>query len=239
MRGRQPRRTGPYELGQIPVFALVEIGKQIVHRLALGQKDISGDDFGTFFANAIGGVHRATPLGIADVVWGGCAWSLKTVKASKPFSAPRVRLISGRNSPDFSQGISDPRANAEVTGHAVLSIWNARVNEAMNRHDDLRVGVLVRNMSTREFTLFEEEAQRFVQSNYEWEFNKRGNLEGREKSTNVHRFTWQPHGSQFTVIREVPSSARSFSIGPEVPRLDPESVLSQIKFEESWIKIQD
>ena len=164
---------------------------------------------------------------------------MKTVKASKPFDTPRVRLISGRNSPDFSQGISDPRANPEVTGEAVLAIWNARVNEAMNRYDDLRVGVLVRNMSTREFTLFEEEAQRFVPSNYEWQFNKRGNLEGREKSTKVHRFTWQPHGSQFTIIREAPSSARRFSIGPKVPELDPEAVLSQVNFEESWIQIQD
>ena len=185
------------------------IGKQIVHRLALGLGDISGDDFGTIFANAIGGIHRSTPLGISDVVWKRCAWSLKTVKLPKPFKSKRVRLISGRNSPDYSQGISDPRADADDTGRAVLSIWNARVDEAMSEYDDLRIAVLVRNIATKEFMLFEEEAQRFVPTNYEWAFNKQGNLEGKEKSTNTHRFTWQPHGSQFTIIREVPTSGPS------------------------------
>ena len=238
MRGHHPRRGGPYQLGQIPNSTLVGIGKHIVPWLALGL-DIRGDDFGTIFAKAIEGEHRASPLGIADVVWNRCAWSLKTVKESKPFGKKRVRLISGRNSPDYSLGISDPRENADKTGAAVLLIWNARVDEAMNEYDDLRIAVLVRNVDTKEFLLFEEEAQRFVPSNYEWRFNKGGNLEGREKSTNVHRFTWQPHGSQFTIIREVPSSARRFSIGPEVPKLDLEVVLSQLRFEESWIQIRD
>ena len=155
--GFQPR--GPYPLGQIPDSVLVEIGKQVVHRLAIGLGDITGDDFGTIFAKAIGGVHRTRPVGIADVQWDGCAWSVKTVKSSKPFEVRRaIRLISGRNSPDYSLGITDPHVDPMATGRAVLSIWNARVEEAMDEHDDLRVVVLVRNIETREFVLFEEEA---------------------------------------------------------------------------------
>ncbi len=139
----------------------------------------------------------------------------------------------------YSHGISDPRADADETGRAVLSIWNARVDEAMSEYDDLRIAVLVRNIKTREFMLFEEEAQRFVPTNYKWAFNKQDNLEGREKSTNTHRFTWQPHGSQFTVIRETPTSARRFSIGPDVPKVDPSTILAHVSFEESWIRIRD
>ena len=37
-----------------------------------------------------------------------------------------IRLISGRNSPDYSLGMSDPRAKLDSTGHAVLSICNKR-----------------------------------------------------------------------------------------------------------------
>lgn len=189
------------------------------------------------FADAIGGIHRPKPLGIGDVEWNGCAWSLKTVKATSPFSTQRVRLISGRNSPDYSLGIENPHDDPEATGRAVLSIWNARVNEAMGEYADLRIAVLVRNVAAREFVLFEEESQRFVPDDYDWEFNKNNNLEGREKQTRSHRFTWQPHGSQFTVIREIPTSARRFSIGPNVALVDPTTILAYVKFRPDWIKI--
>ena len=43
--------------------------------------------------------------------------------------------------------MSDPRRDIAATGEAVLSIWNGRINEALNEHDDLRVGILVRNMA--------------------------------------------------------------------------------------------
>ncbi len=72
LRGRGPRRTGPYPLGQLPDRVLYDIAKQLVHRIAVGHGDITGDDFGTIFANAIGAEHRRKPLGIADVVWN--AW---------------------------------------------------------------------------------------------------------------------------------------------------------------------
>ena len=237
MRGGGPRRRGPHQLGQIPDEALVQIGKQIVHRLAVGLGDITGDDFGTIFAKAIGGVHRAQPIGIADVEWNGCAWSVKTVKASKPFKQRSIRLISGRNSPGYSLDISDPHADHSKTGEAVLSIWNARVDEAMSEFEDLRIAVLLRNIAAREFVAFEEEARRFTPNDYEWVVNKHKNLEGRDKVSRKHLFTWQPHGSQFTVIRDIPGSARRFSIVPNVPLIDPATILDYVQFQEDWIQI--
>ena len=50
LRGKANRRSGPYPLGEIPDAVLVRIGKQVVHRLAVGLGDITGDDFGTIFA---------------------------------------------------------------------------------------------------------------------------------------------------------------------------------------------
>ena len=45
LRGGASRRSGPYPLGQFPDAVLRSIGKQIIHRLALGHSDITGDDF--------------------------------------------------------------------------------------------------------------------------------------------------------------------------------------------------
>lgn len=203
----------------------------------MGHSDITGDDFGTIFAAAIAGEHRGRPLGIADVIWDGCAWSVKTAQSDNPFKARRARLISGRNSPDYSVGIENPHSNPPATGHAVLAIWNARVNEALNEFNDLRIVVMLRNMQTREFLIFEEEAVRFTPADYRWEFNKRGNLEGFSRTTGSHAFTWQPHGSQFTIHRQVPPSARKFSINRNVPIVPADTVLASIRFNPNWVTI--
>lgn len=238
LRGTAKRRHEEYPLGEIPDSVIIEMAKQFVHRIAIGHSDITGDDFGTIFAKSIDGMHRESPLGIADVAKENCAWSVKTVKVKKPFETKRVRLISGRNSPDYSMGISDPRKDAKATGRAVLSIWNARVNEALDEFNDLRVIVCVRNLATRKFILFEEEAGRFSYADYEWGFNKRGNLEGHDIAHGEHVFTWQPHGSQFTIIRKVPAHARKFSINHSVPLIQMEHVLGLAKFDESWVSIE-
>ena len=236
LRGNRPRRSDPYPLGEIPNSVVEKMAKQIVHRLAIGMGDLEGNDFGTIFANSIGGVHRSRPLGIADVEWNGCAWSVKTVKDKTPFNKVRVRLISGRNSPDYSVGIENPHANIDATGRAVLGIWNARVNEALGEHDDLRVVVLVRNIETREFVLFEEEAVRYIPDEYEWSYTPQRNLQCKQKLSGKHTFTWQFHGGQFTVLRDIPTSARRFKIVPNVPLLDPEDIIEYIGFDEHWIE---
>lgn len=238
LRGKARRRHEEFPLGDIPDKVIIGMARQFVHRLAIGHADITGDDFGTIFGESIDGTHLASPLGVADVVKENAAWSVKTVKDKKPHETSRVRLISGRNSPDYSMGISDPRKDATATGRAVLSIWNARVNEALDNYDDLRVLVLVRNFSVRQFMVFEEEATRFTHSDYTWGFNARGNLEGHDVSTGEHRFTWQPHGSQFTVIRHVPAHARKFSINRNVPLIQLEHVLRLAKFDEDWVSIE-
>ena len=234
LRGSAPRRTGPYLFGQIPDNVIRAIGRQIVHRLAVGQNDIVAD-FETIFADAVDGETRSSPLGVADVVANGCAWSVKTVKHSRPMSCRRVRLISGRNSPDYSMGISDPRADVQQTGDAVISVWNARVDEAMDEYDDLRIVVLVRNVEAKEFVIFEEEVTRIIPGDFVWGLNKQNNLEGRNASDGTHQFTWQPHGSQFTVIRQIPGSARKFRINRKVPIVPENDVLDLIGYSDDWI----
>jgi hypothetical protein len=236
LRGQQRRRNAPHQLGQLPHSLAVEIGKHLVHRLAVGQADITGDDFGGIFAKSISGEHRASPLGIADVTWESCAWSVKTVKDNSPFTQTSIRAISGRNSPVYSSDIQDPFADVQATGAAVLNVWNARVNESLNQYDDLRIFVLVRNMSTLEFMLMESEAVRFITTEFEWKINARGNFEATDRQHNEHRFTWQPHGSQFTVIHHVPASAYRFRIKRRPGMLPEAQVLRLARFEEDWIE---
>ena len=169
------------------------------------------------------------------MTWENCAWSVKTVQADKPFEVDRIRVISGRNDINYSFKIKDPFADVALTGRSVLEIWNARVNESLNEYDDLRIFVMVRNMTTLEFTLMEYAAERFIASNYRWEVNNRENFEGFDAQTGEHCFTWQAGGRQFTVMHRIPHCAYRFRINRQPQMISEHSVLQTIGFDESWI----
>lgn len=226
-----------YPLGQIPNDIIYNISKNMIYNFAMGKKDISGEDWGDIFAKSIdGGIHLGKPVGLADVVLDNMAWSVKSVKSNDPNRCRKIRLISGRNSPDFSYGVSDPHEDIQYTGDMVLSIWNERVNIAKEKYEPLRTIVLVRNFEMLEFTIFEHETVRYNIKDYEWKENSKGNLEGFDKINSKHRFTWQPHGAQFTIIYDIPSSAIKFKI-KKPPILDFDGIISQIGFNESWVNI--
>lgn len=225
-----------YPLNEIPNELITQIAGGFVYLMHVGRKDITGDDFGDVFAKAIGGEHLASPVGIADVVLDKMAWSMKTVKNTNPFGAQNIRLISGRCSPDYSYGITDPHVDVQKTGQAVLNIWNERVNIAQDNYHRVRTLILVRSNDLLRYTLFEEENHRFATNNYIWEVNDNGNLIGRDIATNEHCFTWQPHGSQFTIITKIPETAVKFEV-KRPPTITQESVLETLNFDESWVKI--
>ncbi|MCS1412265.1 MAG: hypothetical protein M2R45_05470 [Verrucomicrobia subdivision 3 bacterium] len=232
----------PWQIGDIPDRILYAIGKQIVRLLAVGHDDISGADFGDIFAEASEGKHLAKPLGVSDVVANGLAWSVKTIKTQgQPREQRIVRLISGRNSPDFSHGITDPHADAHATGRAVLGIWNKRISLSLVEHHEIRLMVLIRDIETKKFVLFEQPIAQYPADDYHWEFKKtsRGNenLQGYERSTKRHCFTWQPHGSQFTIIRDVPGSARPFAINHKIPSRVDQAILDLTGYTDDWITI--
>lgn len=244
LRGKRSRLQNSWPLGSLPRKVIVALGRQLVHRMAIGHGDITGDDFGTIFAEAIEGDHLSSPLGVADVVLDNNAWSVKTIKLKSPFTEKRIRLISGRNSVDYSHGIENPHMDIQATGKAILSIWNARVNEALGEYDDLRIAVLVRNFDTRQFIIFEETATRYASDDFVWKKGetknkkeKHQNLHGYSKATGEHYFTWQFHGAQFTIKRNIPGSAIKFIINHNVPIIDVDRILRLSRFDESWVEI--
>ncbi|MGN1444905.1 MAG: hypothetical protein ACI4WV_01310, partial [Eubacteriales bacterium] len=85
------------------------------------------------------------------------------------------------------------------------------------------------------YRLFEEETTRYRTTDYHWKVNDNGNLIGLDHNEKV-RFTWQPHGSQFTIHTEVPDEAVKFRVR-KPPTLQKEDVLKGIEFDENWITI--
>jgi hypothetical protein len=207
-----------------------------VHRLAVGHGDIAGDDFAGIFATSIGGHHRASPVGVTDVTWENCSWSVKTVQQRRPFTCDKVRLIAGRNSVAYSYGINDALADIQSTGAAVLDIWNERVNQSYAEADDLRIVVLMRNMSTLEFGMFEFSAERFIPADYVWTTNNQQNLEGYDRRNDLHCFTWQSHGSQFTIVKSVPASIVRFRIKKRPGIVPIQNILDVVGYEDDWIE---
>lgn len=220
-------------MGELPYKVIYNISKWIAYNCFIGKSDIGGEDLGDFFAKAIEGEHLASPVGLADVVLEGQAWSVKTVKNSKPHTCKKIRIISGRNSPNYSYKIQNPLDDLQMTGEAVLNIWNERVKIALDKYDSLRTIFFIREINRLEFTLFELETHRFPSNEYIWKANENNNLEGFDRTTGTHRFTWQPHGSQFTINYVVPASSTRFTV-KRPPVID---IMEQIGFDETWITI--
>src|SRR5690606_30745278 len=202
-----------------------------------GKPILEGPEWEAIFAACIGAEWKPSNVGLDDVVLGNTAWGAKTVKAKNPSRQGRVRLISGRNSPVYSFGDTiDTSADPEFVGKSILEIWNERVSAIRERFQNLRTVVLIKSNDLTEVVVFEFDTIRFDPGLFAWEWNKNGNLRGIEKSTMDHRFTWQPHGSQFTIIEKVPEKSLIIRIKrPTV--LNKESVLKALGFDKSWVSI--
>ncbi len=234
--GHKLKTNEIYPLNEIPDEIIIKIAGYFTYLLYVGRKDISGEYWGDAFAAAIDGVHLDSPVGIADVVLEKMAWSMKTVKCTNPLTIKKVRLISGRCSPDYSYGISDPHKDIQQTGRAVLGIWNERINLALDNYNPVRTLVLIRSEDCLSFCLFEEDTHRYPSNDYIWETNKNGNLIGKSIVSQKTVFTWQPHGSQFTIHAEIPHNAIRFTI-KRPPIMSHETILSSINFDSSWVEI--
>ncbi|MDE6097164.1 MAG: hypothetical protein K2G52_13360 [Muribaculaceae bacterium] len=225
-----------HSLSSLPNDSIYKIGAAIIYMVCTGRKDITGDDWGDIFADSINGKHLASPVGIADVVKDNIGWSLKTVKVRDPFNCKQIRLISGRCSPDFSYGITDPHEDVQKTGEAVIAIWNSRVDIAMSHYHPCRTAVLIRDEELKKFCFFEEYLEHYNISEFRWEENPRGNLEGFEIKSGIKRFVWQPHGAQLTVITRLPRIKQCFQLhSPGV--VDKEKFLESIGYTPEWVEI--
>jgi len=100
----------------------------------------------------------------------------------------------------------------------------------------VRTVVLIKSDDLLEAAVFEFETILYGVDGFWWQWNERDNLEGFSKDVNQHIFTWQPHGSQFTIIEDVPKDRLAIRI-KKPPQVDRNEFLKAIKFDESWVEI--
>lgn len=224
----------PYQLNNFPPDFPFLLGKELVFHLASKGSRLEGQDWEEIFSRVINATWKPSNVGLDDVVLGSCAWGAKTVKNSKPSTAKKVRLISGRNSPSFSYDVSNVKEiDPNELGKMVLSIWNERVWAVKKNYKHVRTIVLLKSNDLLEVATFEFETTPFNSDSYTWNWNNHGNLEGR--SNGAHRFTWQPHGSQFTVLEDVPLNRLALRLR-KPPEINPDYYLKSINFDSTWIE---
>lgn len=244
MNSKSPKLKGvqkykpDYALGKFPKGFALALGKELIYLLATREPPtLEGSDWEQIFARCIGAKWAPSNVGLDDVQLHQMAWSAKTVKNKNPFKVKHIRLISGRNSPDYSFDVENVHTEDPAKlGEMIWGIWNARITDVRKKFATTRTVVLIKGEDLSTVSVFEEEALKFLPEEYEWEWNQKGNLEGYVKGTDVKKFTWQPHGSQFTITTNVPEERLKIRIR-RPPLLDRDEVLTQLKFDPSWIEI--
>lgn len=165
----------------------------------------------------------------------GTIWSTKILPNFNPFGVHHVVLDQGC----IHTGIHSSGVQAMDTselGTKVLKIWNSRVAELRTHFPNVCTVVLLKGDSLSRVSVYEEETIQFLPEKYYWQWDEHGNLEGCEKGTNTHRFSWQPHGSQFTVVSDVPDNRLKLRI-KRPPVISQSAVLDSIAYDDSWIEI--
>lgn len=249
MRPQEPRlrqvvKTKPlYPLNEFPSDFAKNLAEEIcVHLATRGTPDLEGKDWERMFADCIGAKWTPSNIGLDDVTHLGSstAWGAKTVKGRVTTTGmanrldQRVRLISGRNSPNYSyeEAIDPKKTDPNAAGTMVLEIWNTRVREIRSKFENLRTAVLVKDAGLTRLAVFELETELYITEEVSWKWNKRGNLEGSNQQ-GEHKFTWQPHGSQFTIVEKIPKGALRLEIKKpvQIPKI---RVLNEIGFDKTF-----
>lgn len=231
----------PFALNKFPSKFLEHFGAEIAYMEATKETmSLEGNEWEQIFANCVGADWKPSNVGLDDVILDNCCWGAKTVYASsKDLSKQQtVRLICGRNSPIYSYGEEEVTTNADPDhiGKLVLDIWNERVSGVRQIFKFVRTVVLVKSKDFSDFLIFETDTLRYDPELYYFKWNKRGNLEGYRKSDHVHKFTWQPHGSQFTIIEEIPKERLHLQVKkPE--KVDKSVILKSIGYSKDWVRI--
>ena len=228
----------PYNINNFPTSFVQKFGEEIVYLAATKDTmSIEGNEWEHIFANCIGAEWHPSNVGLDDVRLGACCWSAKTVMSfSKNFGQQStVRLISGRNSPTYSYGVNNfTDADPNEIGELVLGIWNERVALIREVFKLSRTVVLVKKSDYSEYLVFEVDTVLYDPTQYDFKWNNHNNLEGYSKQSKAHKFTWQPHGSQFTIIEQIPPERMHLRV--QLPKkLDKAAVLKTLNYDPSWI----
>lgn len=233
------KAVAPFSLNDFPPKFIDTLARNIVYMMATKQSmSLEGNEWEQIFAECIGAQWKPSNVGLDDVVLDNCCWGAKTVFGTTNIAKQEtVRLISGRNSPTFSYGVDRITSeDPDKIGKLVLEIWNERVSAVRQIYKFVRTVVLVKSKDYRDYLVFEFDTVRYDSELYYFKWNTRNNLEGYSKATHEHCFTWQPSGSQFTIIEKIPEKRLHISV-KQPEQLDKSTVLETLRFDNTWYHI--
>ena len=243
-----------YPLNQFPQSFHKNLAQQVFAVKATSlfsdkEIDITGNLWEQIFASSIGAKRdSAISLGIDDIQdqKTSTAWSAKTVKWSNKSNivekirdqTAKIQLISGRNSPAYSYNFSIDGTNTPpaYVGELILEIWNERIKSVRTKFSNLRTVVMVKCPNLNRIVIFEKETELYQSADFRWEWNSRKNLNG--FAGNKKMFTWQPHGSQFTLNDiAIPQNASVIDIGNS-KKLSKDDILTIAEWSDKKFKVQ-
>lgn len=233
------KATAPFPVNQFPNSFVDILAQNLVYMMATKQNmSLEGNEWEQIFAECIGADWKPSNVGLDDIVLDNCCWGAKTVFGQTDIEhQEKVRLICGRNAITYSFGVDNySKVDTDELGRMVLQIWNERVSAVRQIFKFVRTVVLVKSKDYRDYLIFEFDTVRYDPELYFFKWNKRGNLEGFEKESGQHRFTWQPGGSQFTIIERVPQERLHISVKPP-DQIDKATILKAVGFDKSWCEI--
>lgn len=230
----------PYKMNEFPNSFIERFGEEIAYMMATKETmSIEGNEWEQVFSFCVGADWKPSNVGLDDVVLDNCCWGAKTVLGNRNLAKQKqVRLICGRNSPIYSYGEGEitPAADPNHIGALVLGIWNERVSGVRSVFKFVRTVVLVKGQDYSDYLIFETDTLRYDPELFDFKWNKNGNLEGYTKDTHFHKFTWQPHGAQFTIIEEIPEERVHVRVKkPE--KVDRDVILQGIGYSKDWVQI--
>lgn len=233
------KATAPFDVNKFPVSLVHTLAQNVVYMMATKQSmSLEGNEWEQIFAECVGADWKPSNVGLDDVVLDNCCWGAKTVFGQTDIEHQnKVRLICGRNAVTYSFGVDNySEVDPNKLGEMVLQIWNERVSAVRQVFKFVRTVVLVKSKDYKDYLVSEFDTVRYDPELYFFKWNKRGNLEGYDKATNQHKFTWQPSGSQFTIIEKIPKERLHISIKQPEP-FDKKTILETLKFDKSWYRI--
>jgi hypothetical protein len=230
----------PYPLNELGKPVLLEIAKRLfAAKYIRNLTDFTGDEWERAFAESIGAEWHPSNVGLDDIQLANTCWGAKTVKSKHPDTQEDVRLISGRNSLTFSYEEDNIlSADPQELGSRVLQIYNGRVDGIFARFAHCRMVVLLKGPELTQCAVFEFEITRFRPEDFLWSWNQNKNLVA-VNGEGVHRFTWQPHGSQFTIVQPVPDRRNliTLDVPDDVEPFSMTELLSKIGFQNEWVRL--
>jgi hypothetical protein len=135
----------------------------------------------------------------------------------------------------FIYSFETKAADVQELGNQILSIYNTRVWAVRKKYRHLRTVVLIKGDELTENSVYEFETVAFNDKDFTWKWNENKTLVGCD-SKQCHCFTWQPHGSQFTIVETVPENRLRIRVKAPPP-LSRDVVLKEVGFDPSWVHV--